>query len=280
MKIKYIYDKNKTRLHKLDTIIPATLKQERSKLNWFFIPGGAGMDSRYLSTLTRQLDLPGKLWGVDFPGNGDNLTENDDFFAWRRFLLDLVKSYPHSIIVGHSFGAMLPLMEPQMENFLRGFIILNSAPCNWQEDRVRLEKEKNLPDLYRALNRYKENRNLQTFRDFVLVAIPHMFNKNVRNQAHKMLRNLPYNYKAYDWWIKTAPVLYYSHWVPQRVPTLIICGENDFITPAYLFDNDQRFNRPNIKLVKVKNAGHFAWFEQGSRVKQLFEKFSDELCEN
>ena len=99
--------------------------------NWLFIPGGPGADSMYFLDLIEQLEMPGKYWLIDFPANGDNLSEampaEYDFDSWSECLLATVDKFEQAVLVGHSFGGMLPLLFPQLEDMLVGFVMLNAG---------------------------------------------------------------------------------------------------------------------------------------------------------
>jgi pimeloyl-ACP methyl ester carboxylesterase len=70
---------------------------------------------------------------------------------------------------------------------------------------------------------------------------------------------------------------YSATWIPEKVPTLILGSEFDWMTPFELFENDPRFLRDNITFCKVKEAGHFSWADNPSGVKAAFEKFLTKL---
>lgn len=63
---KYLYDENHTRLQLIKSIPGIKV------LNWFFLPGGPGVDSKNLEGLVRSLNTPGNYWLIDLPGNGTN----------------------------------------------------------------------------------------------------------------------------------------------------------------------------------------------------------------
>lgn len=71
---------------------------------------------------------------------------------------------------------------------------------------------------------------------------------------------------------KVASSDYTATWIPENVPTLIIGSEFDYMIPFEIFQNDPRFLRPNIKLVEIKEAGHFSWIDNPEAVKAAFQK--------
>ena len=118
--------------------------------NWLFFPGGPGADSCYFYSLIELLDLPGNIWLIDLPGNGSNVTpavQNYNFDNWLTIFLPTIAKFQNPIIVGHSFGGILPLLFPDLEQQLKGLIILNSTPSLWLEKAVEYAKQFNLREV-------------------------------------------------------------------------------------------------------------------------------------
>jgi len=53
----------------------------------------------------------------------------------------------------------------------------------------------------------------------------------------------------------------------------------DCICPFSLFRRDERFQRPNIELFYIENAGHFTWIENPEATKEAFKRLICELEE-
>ncbi|OGT70874.1 MAG: hypothetical protein A3H43_00985 [Gammaproteobacteria bacterium RIFCSPLOWO2_02_FULL_42_9] len=90
---------------------------------------------------------------------------------------------------------------------------------------------------------------------------------------------MPFNYYATRWWInKIYDLPFHADWIPQDIPTLIINGTHDFIVPYMLFEDNLRFQRNNITIKKITNAGHCPWLEEMPLItaafQLLFEKVS------
>jgi pimeloyl-ACP methyl ester carboxylesterase len=64
-----------------------------------------------------------------------------------------------------------------------------------------------------------------------------------------------------------------ANWVPQNLKTLIIGAEFDAMTPVSLFENDSRFSRSNISIIKIHGAGHMPWFEKMEDVVRAIKQF-------
>jgi pimeloyl-ACP methyl ester carboxylesterase len=269
---KYLYDDNFVRYQLVKTN-PGT-----AIYNWLFVPGGPGADSSYLLSLTQELDLPGNFWLMDLPANGDNISNqinaNYNFETWDDSFLHAVQKFPNLIYVGHSFGGMFPLLFPQLEPLLKGFIVLNASPSLWLEEAARCAKENNLPLLDEPLAELVKNPNQETFKTALLACAPYYFPKNSIEEGKKLLEKLPVNYFPASWWQKKArEINFNAKWIPQNVPTLILGAEFDFITPQSIFKKDKRFQRKNITITEIRNAGHFPWLEQPTSVKAAFDSF-------
>jgi len=243
--------------------------------NWLFFPGGPGADSSYLSDVSKELSLPGNTWLIDFPNNGSNtISEEYDFDKWFELLLPTVNRFENTIYVGQSFGGMFPLLFPQMEELLKGFIILNSSPTLWHEEASRVAQEKKKPSCVEPLQEFVENPNPATFKRALIACAPYYFPAQSLEQGKIMLEKLPFNYHAAGWWQQKAAELNFNAvWIPQELPTLIIGSTEDCMTPPSLFLNDKRFHRNNISMVTIENAGHMPWVEDMASVKSAFNKF-------
>lgn len=270
---KYLYDDNFVRYQLVKTN-PGNIIH-----NWLFIPGGPGADSSYFLTLIENLDVPGNFWLIDFPANGTNVSDHIqmdyNFETWDDCLLTAIQKFQNPIYVGHSFSGMFPLLFPQLEQMLKGFIILNSAPSLWLEEASKCAKENNLPSLD-AMTEFESNPNPETFKKLLLECAPYYFPKDSLEIGKKLFEQMSFNYLAAVWWLKKAhQINFTAKWIPQDVPTLILGASHDFITPYSLFENDKRFDRKNIMMKKIQNAGHFPWIEQMNIVKSEFRSLID-----
>ena len=68
-----------------------------------------------------------------------------------------------------------------------------------------------------------------------------------------------------------------AKWIPKTIPTLILAGAEDRITPLKLFRNDKRFNQKNITFKSIKAAGHFPWIENPAEVAEAFNVYVNQL---
>jgi pimeloyl-ACP methyl ester carboxylesterase len=266
----YFYDENSVRYQLVKTN-PGYIVY-----NWLFVPGGPGVDSSYFLTLIKELDVPGNFWLIDLPANGSNLTDqinaDYDFDTWGDCLLSSIQKFQNPIYVGHSFGGMFPLLFVQLEQLLKGLILLNSAPSLWLEEAAKCAKENNIPLLAEPLAEFEKNPNLETFKTALLACAPYYFPESSLEMGKRLLEQMTINYLATAWWLKKAHEINFSaKWIPQKVPTLILGSSHDFVTPYSLFEKDIRFQRANIVMNKIQNAGHFPWLEKMAIVKESFK---------
>ncbi len=271
----YLYDSNHVRYELYQT-------NEGKPYNWLFFPGGPGLDSSYFHSFIDELELPGNVWLIDLPGNGTNIQEvySENFDQWIDIFPGIVRRFDNPVLVGHSFGGMFPLLFPELENYLKGFVILNSAPTLWLEEAVAYSKQFDLPDLSKEMQEFALNPNQETFKTALDACMPYYFPKQTLEKGRELLSQIPCQYQAAVWWQRKAVELNFSaKWIPQHVPTLIIGSKYDCICPFSLFEKDQRFQRSNVQLLFVEDAGHLIWVENPSAARNAFKRFLSHLPE-
>jgi pimeloyl-ACP methyl ester carboxylesterase len=241
-------------------------------LNIVFLPGGPGVGSSYFTALTDKLDINANLWLLDLPDNGDNLKENVDFTKWSKHLVRAIDSLDNVIIVGHSFGGMLILSEPEISQHVKAIILLNSSPI---PHFAAAEKERikyNLPSLDKMVEKYAQNPSNETQKELAIAAADYYFTPGYKERGKELLRQGAYNHRPLDWGLSKFFAEYKS-FVPT-VPTLIIGADQDHITPLYSFKEDLRYNtKPHISIVEIKDAGHFPIIEKPEEVRRTIKEF-------
>lgn len=272
---KCTYDQNGVR-YRLVSSNPIDNKQ----WNWLFIPGGPGADSSFLLGLTTLLGLPGNTWLIDFPGNGSNVNDSvNDYDEWFKYFMPMVKRFENPMIVGVSFGGMITLLTPELEEYLKGVVIVSSAPGPWLEAAAACAKKYNLPDFNPELEAFIQDPSNATCKRLLDACAPYYFYKEESlAKGRALLQSISFAYQPAFWWMhKVISCGYTATWVPQNVPTLIVGSEFDYLTPIEIFENDLRFVRPNIELIEIKEAGHFNWIDNPDAVKVAFDKFCASL---
>ena len=246
--------------------------------NWLFIPGGPGMGSEYLEDFVNKLDLPGKTWLCDYSGDGSNCLHNKEIdYAkeWPLGLKDAIEQLEDVVLVCHSFGGFLTLSTPDIESTLSGLIILSSAPNQkYAHDLENQRIKYSLPDNTRIFLEYMNDSNNETLKNFFYASIPYLFSEGYYEHGALLLKDLPYNYKTYNWsrnYMSSNSML--PEWYPKKLHTAIITGENDYLIPIKWFKENEYFNRENITMHEIQGAGHFPWIENFQDTKQAIYDF-------
>jgi len=270
----YFYDENRVRYQ---------LYRSKAGMayNWLFFPGGPGADSRYLTSLIDTLDIPGNAWLIDLPGNGDNtenLPEGFSFDKWLEILPTIPARFQNPIYVGHSFGGIMPLLFPELGQTLTGLVLLNTTPSLWFDAAREAAQKFQLPDLTSAMNGFTQNPMQVTFENALSACLPYYFPKKSLGLGSQLLSGLPFPFQVAAWGqMKAAEMCSRINWIPNNLPTMIVGGEYDAMTPFTLFRNDPRFKLPNINMFEIMGAGHMPWVEQPQKVCQLFQEFARKL---
>jgi pimeloyl-ACP methyl ester carboxylesterase len=267
----YLYTVEQYRLRLMKT-------QAGKPLNWLFLPGGPGLGSESLFTLIEGLNLEGSLWAIDYPGDGSNRIPSIDYSTWFSGLSNLVQSLSNVILVAHSFAGMLSLSVPALNELLTGLVLINSAPGNqWMQALKDAKDRYRLVNNHDLLKQYYSLPSDQLLKQLSLASIPLSFTPKSAAQGKKILNDLPFNHQTYDWAMMNFHPHYQHLWIPDKIPTLIIGGEYDYITPYHLFSNNNQFARNNIHQYCIKDAGHFAWLDDMAIVADLFKEFQNQL---
>lgn len=250
--------------------------------DWLFLPGGLGFGSEYFKPLINLLDLSHNVWRLDFPDDGSNrleLGEQNYTSLWRSGLINVMKSRQKPVLVTHSVSAMLALTVPELEQYLSGLVILSSSPSSiWRAGVPERAKLYKLDSLEEYAQEYQKEKTDAAFKKFFLSILDYYVKPNCKNKALEQLSSLQYHCKRYEWLAQYFhDNKYEATWIPSTIPTLILGSTDDIVTPIHLFKQDTRFNRKNIQIIDICDAGHFPWIEQPDLVKEAMWQFSKVL---
>lgn len=236
---------------------------KENKFNLLFLPGGPGLGSEaYLPWLAQKNIQDTNIWLLDFPDDGSNRIPNVSYENWKTDIIPAIYSLSNVILVAHSFAGMFALTV-DLEDVVSGLIIIDSAPDNsWQAGLPERIKQYKLPDTSDIKAEYLKNKNNENFKKFTVASWQYFMMKSSKDFAIKLLSNLPYNYHPYDWADKDFHPQFKATWIPKNIPTLIIAGDHDILTPIETFKSDSRFNKQNIKYKLINDASHFPWVEK------------------
>lgn len=245
--------------------------------NWLFLPGGPGLGSESLLPLLKILRLPGSLWLLDLPGDGSNAVPGS-FSRWPQALLEAVRLFNHPILAAHSTGGMYALSLPELEPLLQGLVLLDTAPdAGWQTGFAAEINRRPIPGLKALKDAYDRDSTNQTLKALTVASAPYLFTSRSLEEGRRLLASLPYQAEACRWSEEHFDKTYRAKWVPQTIPTLILAGEEDRLTPLNLFQKEKRFHRANIHFMSIPEAGHFPWMENPDAAARAFAAFADRI---
>lgn len=270
----YLWTKLKARLQLVKT-------NPGNNLNWFLLPGGPGLGSESLTALSSSLQVPGRIWHLDLPGDGSNLTEDIEgsFSKWQEALIEAVSSMDKVILVGHSTGGMYALSTPALEDKLTGLVLLDSAPdASWQQSFMDYSLKNPIPEATRLHEIYQKNPSNSLLKSITELSAVYSFNEKSLEKGLELFGNLPFNYQTCEWSAAHFDSTYKAAWVPRIIPALILSGEEDRIIPSNIFESHPEFDRPNILIRKIKEAGHFPWIDDAKAVNEAFATFCALVC--
>ena len=275
----YLWTKLKSRLQFIKS-------DSTANYNWLFLAGGPGLGSESLAPLSNLLTLPGTIWHLDLPGDGSNLTIDDESFfaAWADALLEAVSAFENVILVAHSTGGMYALSVPELETHLRGLVLMSSAPdALWQEEFIKYVLSHPLDSLTEARKNqltaeYQLAPNNDLLKEITLCCASYSFTPKGLTKGIDLFKTLPYNFRSCLWSEKNFDSNYSAKWIPQRIPTLIFNGEEDKIVRLKYFIQDDHFKRKNIKIQSIPEAGHYPWLDNPDAVVEAFRNYCKQLA--
>lgn len=242
--------------------------------NWLFLPGGPGLGSESLAPLTSIFKLPGTIWHVDLPGDGSNKTSNDklSFSHWSEALFEAVSTLDHVILVAHSTGGMYALATPKLEKQILGLVLMDSAPdASWQNQFMQYVQSHPIKEAQKLQLLYSKKPSDSLLKKITIASASYSFTQKGLGKGIVLLESLPYNFNTCEWSAQHFDSTYEAKWVPKNIPTLLFSGEHDHIIPLKFFLESKKFQRKNIMIHSIKNAGHFPWIENSKEVQAVFE---------
>lgn len=229
---------------------------EIKRPNLILIHGAGGTGRNWVNQLSKIKGY--NLIAPDLPGHG--LSEGspaDTVAVYQEFIEDLarvlnLKSY---VIAGHSMGGAIALQtalaNPQA---LNGQIIIDSG--------ARLKVN---PKMLEALSKKKYPLEIVKYSYFSMIA------REVLEQACEEMKTVPTEVLLADF--QACDQFNIMDRVKQiSTPTLIICGQDDRMTPVKSSEYLAQEIRGS-KFILISEAGHMSMLEQPQQVNKVIQDF-------
>ncbi|MDI5962496.1 alpha/beta fold hydrolase [Streptantibioticus silvisoli] len=251
--------------------------------NWLFVPGGPGLGSESLADLVRAVDVPGRSWLVDLPGDGSNRAlpgvPPDPYRRWPHVLAEAAEKLDHVVLAGHSTGAMFILSVPALAERAAGLALISGAPhSGWRDAFAAYAAGHPLPAVEAAAAQYDRTPDDRTLRALTLAAAPWNFGAGALPAGRELLQGLPYCHAAVAWADAGFDAGYRARWVPSTIPALIVSGEHDHVVDQRLWDAEPGFARPPVTRHVIPGAGHWPWLDDPAAVRTAFAELTDRLA--
>ncbi|MFS0892718.1 alpha/beta fold hydrolase [Microbacterium sp. 179-I 3D3 NHS] len=247
-------------------------------LDWLLLPGGPGLGSESLHGFADAIEVPGRIWMVDLPGDGSNVdapgAPADTFEAWPSVLREAAAAVERPVFVGHSTGGEYLLSVPVLERMLAGLVLMSTAPnASWMPTFERMTRENPLPAVDAATQVYERTPTNAHLAEIAVASAPWNFRPDTVVRGSELLAAMPYNREAVDWSARNFDETYTATWWPASLPTLIISGSEDRIVDQSLW-NGPRFEGAQVTRAVIAGGAHFPWMEEPVQVRDAMADFA------
>lgn len=220
---------------------------------FLFIPGGFGIDSKYMKPLSEMLSF-GTHIGIDFRYS----PELKRYSMWSQKLKAVVKSlgdkYDKVFIIAHSCGAMLYLSSKIKQHNIQGVILISSClDKDWIKSANKLVLKMPLVKSEIASRKFYELPTNLRLRNLFVTWAPYYFSRNIKD-GEAYLRSQKFDSKLFIAGNNYFNSKYKNNDLKYR-DYFYIQGKFDMVTPPKLLS--KKINRMYL----IPGAGHFPWFD-------------------
>lgn len=246
--------------------------------------GGPGLGSRHgdRETFLPLTKLGLKLVCFDQRGSGES--EGRPPYSHEQWVADIEGLRQHlglgkMVLAGGSYGGHLALEYAlrHQEN-LYALILRDTAASNrYQQQAMERALASGLPGITREmLTRLFEGRvrDDEDFRRCYEAILP-LYEVNYDpERGRERLARIIFRHETHNWaFSRNQPGFDLTARLPEiRVPTLVLCGRHDWITPLEASEEIARLI-PGARLVVFENSGHSPQFEEREKFLRVVQEF-------
>lgn len=230
---------------------------------------GANSDSLY--SLFHYFKKKYLVINIDLPGFGKSDTPNKSFDGedYKNIILKFISNLKlkNFTIIGHSFGGRIGIRIASENPFeLKSLILIDSAGIREKKTNKQKISESTFKILKKLTLKIIKGKSQEKILDYL---------RNIFGSTdYKMQKGI-----MRDTLVKVVNEDLTSNLKKIKIKTLIIWGEKDKELPikhAYLMHDLIK----NSKLVIIKNAGHFPFLDNTTKVLNSIESFLEEIYRN
>jgi len=227
------------------------------------------MGPEYMIDLGKKLKLSGSICVFEIPksAQSNHFSDVDVINSWKDDLFELCKEFSTPILLGHSLGGMLCLASPRLAEAAKAMVLVDTSPdISYKKSYDDEFKRIGTVEMDQLSTRFEQNPTEHNLMLLFTSWAPFFFMKPNIESNLMLLKLHSYNILSFAVGMRTFLSTYSVLWKKIEIPTLIVSGEFDRITPVELFEKYSIFNE--IKRISVTKAGHFPWIEN----LHMFEK--------
>ncbi|AKG91474.1 putative hydrolases or acyltransferases {alpha/beta hydrolase superfamily} [Geoglobus ahangari] len=222
---------------------------------------GAGMSSEVWE---RQLSALNAM-AVDLPNHGrSGKMSVESVGDYAEVLIDLVDELGiNPVIAGHSMGGAIAQEYVLKGGKARGLILIGTGPKLPVNPKLLQGLEENFEGMVEKLTKWLFAKDFE--------------GKKAREKARQMMLSAGKELLIQDFRLCDAFNIedkYRKGEVRIDVPTLIVCGNADVMTPLE-YSEFLREHIPGSKLAIIHNAGHMVMVEKPAEFNKIVKEFSD-----
>ena len=247
--------------------------------------GGLGFDHTYFRPWIDKLSEDSKLIFYDHRGNGrsDRSKPLDDVYhsTWADDANSLREhlGIEKMVLMGHSYGGVLALHYAlQYPKTLSGLILANTYPAwNYKDTVLEKARERGTPEQVSAVeNRFFERVKDDGDLEDLAGLLGNMYFHDPSNPiAADFGIDVQFSADGYN---RGFVDIHAQHNVIDElskitIPTLILCGSDDWITPYEQGSAILHAEIPNSKLIMFEKSGHCIFAEEQDKFLNVVQGF-------